>query len=177
MVVTFFDTETTDLTMPKITPLNKQPRIIELGVISHHGGEETVIDTLIDPGIPISSEITKITGIRNKDIRGKPSISEYIEQLRDIFAKSDAVVAHNLSFDKALVEYEFQRCGAGPVPWPPLQICTVEYTEHLKGYRLTLDELYRWCFDKYPAGGRHRALEDARFTVEIYYYLVKSGVI
>ena len=173
--ITFFDTETTDLTMPEISPLNKQPRIIELGIISHNGDKKQTIDSLIDPGIPISSEITKITGIRNKDIRGRPNISTYIDQLRDIFGSSDIVVAHNLSFDKSLVEYEFRRVGAGEVPWPDLQICTVECTEHIKGYRLTLDELYKWCFDRYPKGGRHRAMEDASYTAEIYYHLVKVG--
>ena len=175
LVVTVFDTETTDLTMPDAAPLDRQPHIIELGFITFGkripGFREREINCLIDPGVEITEEITKITGIKPADLKGRDTIDIWLPQIRKTLEESHVVVAHNLAFDKAVIDYEFKRAGEPPLMWPFYQVCTVEDTESLMGHRLNLDALYRYCFKKTPPGKRHRAIEDARFTREIWEHL------
>ena len=66
------DLETTGLDPEK-------DQIIEIGAIKFVDGVETDrIDELIDPGLPIPEFITRLTGISDKDVAGKPPILSLI---------------------------------------------------------------------------------------------------
>ena len=181
--ITFFDTETTGLLEPDAAPLEKQPKVIEVAMLSHKCPDDNweapsqcaKINELIDPERSISKEITKITGIKNIDLKGRPLFKDLMEAIIEIILDSDIVVAHNLAFDKGILDYEAKRLNV-KMPWPEGgMVCTVENTEHFVGRRLHLDELYEMCFDKRPPGIRHRAIEDTRYLSEIYYHLKKEG--
>ena len=178
-VVTFFDTETTALTMPDAAPLDKQPRIIELGFLttfvrSDNTKEDLTFSQLVNPGIPLDEKITEITGLTDEDLEYQPSLSELVDQIQNRLKDTDILVAHNLSYDKQVLDYEAKRLGI-EWQWPERLVCTVEFTEHWEGYRLNLDSLYEHCFGRKPSGARHRALDDARFTAEIYWKLEEMG--
>ena len=54
-----------------------------------------------DPGVPLSHDITRITGITNQDLSGH-RIDDYLAT--QIIASADLVIAHNASFDRPMVE-------------------------------------------------------------------------
>ncbi|WP_226698518.1 3'-5' exonuclease [Qipengyuania flava] len=54
-----------------------------------------------DPGVPLSHDITRITGITNQDLSGH-RIDNYLAT--QIIASADLVIAHNASFDRPMVE-------------------------------------------------------------------------
>jgi DNA polymerase-3 subunit epsilon len=54
-----------------------------------------------DPGVPLSDDIIRITGITNQDLRGH-QIDDYLAT--QIIASADLVIAHNASFDRPMVE-------------------------------------------------------------------------
>lgn len=161
-----FDTETTGLVLPAIAPLEKQPKIIELGVVLYDSatGETEDRNWLVNPGQQITAEITKITGIKDEDLEGKPSFAEVWEHARHMFAAADVAVAHNAPFDTAMINNEANRIGAQPV-WPKEIVCTVQEHMHLKGRRLKLTELYEMATGK-VLQQTHRASDDAAALLE-----------
>ncbi|MEG0207003.1 3'-5' exonuclease [Citrobacter sp.] len=163
-----YDTETTGLTKHFNCPLSEQPRIIEFGGLLTDGIE--IVDTLefiVNPGIAIEEIITKITGLTNADLDTKPYFDEYIETIAEFFGRSEIIIAHNLSFDKAMMKYDLQRMELelSDVNWPRVEICTVEQTFQRFGRRMRLEELYRMYCGPYIQ--KHRALDDVRLLHEM----------
>lgn len=171
-----FDTETTNLIHNSIQPLHKQPRVIEFfGLLIDDDGMEE-LDTLhayLNPGVPLSAEVTKITGIKNEQLVGKPPFAEFAPLLVDLMGRADVVVAHNLSYDMAVINFEFARLGKRLV-WPERRVCTVEATESLRGYRLNLTALHTELFGEAFAKA-HSAEHDVRATARCYVELKARG--
>lgn len=156
-----FDNETTGLPIHFRGELDQQPRIIEFaGIITD--GHEIIdrLDFIIDPGIAIEEIITKITGLTNADLAGKPKFSHYLPDLKKFFAQADAAVAHNLSFDEGMLRYDLERLGLdlSSICFPELRICTVEQTFPEFGRRMKLIELYEFYVGPYEQ--KHRAMDD-----------------
>jgi len=176
MISLVFDTETTDLIKNKLAPLDRQPYVIEFFAVALdiEGNELASHHFLFDPGIPISEEVTRITGIKSEDVKGKPRFASAAEEIKKIIEKHDEVVAHNLSYDKTVIDFEMRRCGL-EVEWPILT-CTVEATEHLKGFRLNLNALHEHLFGE-GFENAHRAETDVRALADCFRELRYSGMI
>jgi DNA polymerase III epsilon subunit-like protein len=184
-----FDTETTGLVKNSLIPLPSQPRIIEF--FGHTVDDETgqvieELEFLCNPGGAFDLEvvrpgdrksITQMTGIRNIDVKDAQPFSFYVSKIIDMLSEADVAVAHNLSFDKQLLDCEIVRSEIclknGIVPWPRL-ICTVEQTEWIKGHRLSLTDLHQYLFDE-PFKGAHRARHDVEALTRCYLELRKRG--
>ena len=176
MRICFFDCETTGLLPASVLPLEKQPRCIEICIIQTDiDNKETTFETLIDPEIPISKTITRITGISQRDLEGKPKFGETVKHIKKLIEGSHAVVAHNLSFDKRLIEMEFARLGES-INWPRKQYCTVEATEHVRGYRLSLAQLFKFCTGE-EMGKAHRATDDVQSLIVCFKKLRENGFV
>ncbi len=70
-------------------------RIVELGAARVRGGE--VVETfqqVIDPGVPIPPDSTRIHGYTDADVRGKPTFAETWPRFREFIGR-DLLVAHN----------------------------------------------------------------------------------
>lgn len=173
-----FDTETTDLVKNSLVPNNQQPRIIELYgclVDTETGLVLDEIEFICNPGHKLSPTTTRITGLKDVDVESQPMFKSFEGQLRGIIGKSDAVVAHNLSFDWALVNVELDRCGtADKCRWPIRRICTVQETEWIKGHRLSLSALHEELFRE-PFAGAHRARTDVEALTRCFLELIKRG--
>lgn len=155
-----FDTETTGLPLPVVAPLDKQPRIIEFGMIVVDGEEiHSEYNWLVNPGQTITEEITKITGITNEDLVGQPSFGEIFDMIADVFSNADACIAHNAPFDTKLVNFEARRLER-EFPWPKNVICTVQEYTPTFGRRPKLIDLYEHVL-KEPLAQTHRASDDA----------------
>jgi DNA polymerase III epsilon subunit-like protein len=170
------DTETTDLIKNKLLPLERQPHVIEFFGLSMdmYGHECNSWSQLFDPGIPLSEDVQRITGIKPEDLRGMPKFEAHAEEIKKFIEGHDEVVAHNLSYDKTIIDFEMKRAGL-TVEWPEL-ICTVEATEHLKGFRLNLTSLHELLFGE-PFSGAHRAEADVRALASCFRALRETGVV
>lgn len=173
-----FDTETTGLIANSLVAERNQPRVIEFfGHIVHPDTGEIAdeLEFLCDPGIPLTAEITRITGIKPEDVAGRPRFAEFQPRVAELIASADAVVAHNLSYDWQMLNIEFMRCQA-EASWPKVRICTVEETEWLKGYRLGLSALHEELFGE-AFKGAHRARQDVEALTRCFLELRKRGYV
>lgn len=165
-----FDTETTGLPVPEILGPEKQPRIIDIACVQldpFTGEEVNRFETLINPGIPIPEEITKITGYTDEHVKDAPTFAEVLPYLVDFFLGERAMLSHNLPFDKSMLYWELMRCGAETAfPWPPVQVCSVEtYIEEF-GKRPRLIHLYERKTGR-KLEQKHTAMADVEALLEI----------
>lgn len=165
-----YDTETTGLLKPEVSDLDQQPKIIEFAVAEIDEAYNIVgeYSWLINPGEEITPTITKITGLTNDDLFGKPSFIEVLPEIEEVFMGIDRLMAHNLPFDMGMLTNELRRLGRQyAFPYPPNQVCTVQLAnEMIYGRRAKLTELYELTMGK-PLAQTHRALDDVRALVEV----------
>src|SRR5262249_27577896 len=120
--------------------------------------------TLVDPGVPIPSMITELTGIDRSMVDGAPPLAAALDAFVAWAAASEATVfvAHNASFDHRFVSVAFERHGLAA--WPGPVLCTRRLA------RRVLPDLGRYDLDTLSARfgianrWRHRALGDAEAT-------------
>ena len=177
-----FDLETTGLLKPAIAKHKHQPRVIEIYSCTlfrfSKEAEVKEIDyfhSLVDPERRIPREVIKTTGITNKDVKDSPLFEEIADEILKRILKCDRVVAHNVMFDKEVLDHEFYRLDK-KFTWPEL-ICTVEHTEHIFGKRPKLSDLYSYCTGRNPPKNIHRAKADVEMLKACYIYLCKKGII
>lgn len=160
MIALLYDFESTGLIASHLIPLKSQPFATEFyGCLADLSTGEVIneLDLLIRPPIPISEEITRITGIDDALLKDAPAFFQVADRIQSAFESAPLIIAHNLSYDKELADLEFERL-ARKVTWPRL-LCTVEATLHLKGFRLSLTGLHEHLFGEgFPAA--HRARND-----------------
>jgi DNA polymerase III epsilon subunit-like protein len=163
-----FDTETTGLVGNSLLNTDQQPRILEFfgHIVERDGTVLEELEFMCNPGVPVTSEITRITGIKSEDVKGLPGFREYAPQLARLLGKAEAMVAHNLAFDYAVTRYEFERLNIH-VQWPLVRICTVAETEWMLGRRMKLIELHEALFGE-PFTGAHRARTDVEALTRCY---------
>lgn len=177
MIALLFDTETTGLINNRTLQLDLQPEIIEFhGVIANlkTGKVSKKLSLLIKPAKPITAEITRITGITNKIVEKRPPFAKVAPSIFKMIEGAPMAIAHNLTFDREMVEIEAQRLGK-KVTWPKT-LCTVEQTVHIKGFRLTLTKLHEHLFNK-TFDGAHRAGGDVAALLRCCVQLHKDGLI
>jgi DNA polymerase-3 subunit epsilon/ATP-dependent DNA helicase DinG len=138
--------------------------VIEIGAVKLVNGQVVgVLETLIDPGVPLPLEAIHITGIRDEDLRGKPTMTEFLPTLRD-FVGDATVIAHNASFDLAFL----RRAGL---------FRTNPVLDTLELASLLLPRMPRYGLGSLAASlnivmdEEHRALADARATAALYWHL------
>lgn len=172
------DTETSDLISNRSIKLDLQPNVIEWysALVNLQTGEtESELNFLIKPPKPISDEITKITGITNEMLDGKSDFNHFALVIKEAIETAPLVIAHNASFDREMIDIEFERLGQ-TLAWPKL-LCSVEATIHLTGYRLTLGALHQHLFNNEPFVGAHRAKQDVQALIRCVVELHKRGEI
>lgn len=99
----FFDTETTGVDAAN-------DRIIEISLLKlFPDGTEEIKTFLINPGIPIPAEATLVHGIKDEDVKDKPSFAQLAPTLLEILINSDLCGYNLLRFDYPLLRMEFSR--------------------------------------------------------------------
>lgn len=164
MIHLIFDTETTGLILHPAAKDELQPRIIEWGglLVDEHGTELKELNVLINPGRPLSADITRITGLTDADLADQPPFSAVAGQLKEMFAEADVLIAHNLPFDHTMMELDLRRARMlESWPWPKLNVCTVQEHAEEWGHRPKLTELYEY-YTGHPLAQSHRAIDDVR---------------
>lgn len=90
-------------------------RVMEIAIIRFENG--VVVDRygeLIDPERPIPEDSTRITGIKDDDVRGKPTFAALSEEIHKRL-QGVGIVAYNLPFDRGFLRAELERVG---LEWP-----------------------------------------------------------
>ena len=147
--------------------------ITEVGAVKVRAGEVLgEFATLVNPGRTIPPMITVLTGITDAMVVVAPPISEVLPAFLE-FARGSVLVAHNAPFDVGFLR---AACALHDYLWPGFE--TVD-TARLARQVLTRDEaadcrlatlarLFRTS--TVPC---HRALDDARATVDVLHRLIE----
>ena len=108
-----FDTETTGL-----SPIGD--RVVEIAAASFRSDGYVVgeFECLVDPGIPIPAELTRIHGITDEMVEGRPSVEEVLPEFLRFVADS-VLVAHNAPYDVAMLMLPLIRMRGRSAPRPP----------------------------------------------------------
>ncbi|SDC49094.1 DEDD exonuclease domain-containing protein [Actinokineospora iranica] len=151
----------------------EEDAITEFGAVKIRGGEVLgEFATLVDPGRGIPPEIVALTGITDAMVYTAPRLEAVLPAFLE-FAAGAVLVAHNAGFDVGFVKAACRRFG---YPWPkPAVVCTVRLgrrvlsREEAPSCRLSaLATLFRAT--TMPT---HRALDDARATVDVLHALLE----
>ncbi|HUQ76418.1 MAG TPA: exonuclease domain-containing protein [Burkholderiales bacterium] len=133
-------------------------RITEIGVLEIDRFQvRSEWSTLVNPGIPIPSEIQALTGINYDMLAAAPRFAELAGDLHERLA-GRVFIAHNARFDYGFLRREFDRAG---LKFQPRTVCSVKLSRRLypgeRGH--DLDSLI--ARHGIACQARHRALGDA----------------
>jgi DNA polymerase-3 subunit epsilon len=159
-----FDVETTGM-VPGVD------QIIEIGAVRFLDGQvEAVFSTLIEPNRTIPSGATKVNGITDDMVRGKPKIETLLEPFAE-FCEDYFIVAHNASFDAQFLtadikKYESKAPRGVIIDTIPL---ARKILPGLPNYKLgTLVQHL-----KITSTDFHRAEEDATYCGQLFLHLLR----
>ena len=161
-----------DIEATGISP-NKS-RIIEIGAIKVKDGKKVdTFSSLVNPCIPISDEITELTGITEEMVRKAPHTREVLKQLLEFLedypwlghsVNSDygyikAALYQNDMLDKGFVKYGYDTLAIAKKLLPDVSSKSLK---NLCKYYNIINE------------NEHRALSDVNATIELFYKLQDS---
>lgn len=147
--------------------------ITEIGAVKVRGGEVLgEFATLVDPGRSIPPHIVELTGITSAMLIDAPRIERVLPGFLE-FARGSVLVAHNAGFDTGFLRAAASRLD---IAWPRFQVlCTVKLARRV----LTRDEAPSVKLSALSTLFRssttptHRALDDARATVDVLHGLIE----
>ena len=156
---TVFDIETTGLS-------KERDKITEIGAVKVKNGKiEDSFSAFVNPGMALSEEITRLTGITDDMLKDAPKIDVVLKDFLE-FAGDSVLVAHNAGFDTGFIRRAAEELGYGSVDNTVLD--TLELARSL------LPELKKHKLDIVAEAvgvdlkGHHRAVNDAKATAEIF---------
>ena len=142
--------------------------IIEIGVVKFCGDDEIdTFSTFVNPGRRIPFEITELTGIRDDDVVGAPSLQSVLPHLSR-FVGACPIVGHSVGFDLAFLRrhsWQFEKESLDTFELSTVLLPTAE--------RYSLRQLTSTLGIE-PTGA-HRALLDAQAARELFRALLRRA--
>lgn len=147
--------------------------ITEIGAVRVRGGQVLgEFQTLVNPGVPIPPFVAALTGITDSLVARAPSLGTALPGFLE-FARGAVLVAHNAPYDVGFLRGACARHGYA---WPDPAVVD---TARLARVALHRDEV-RNCklatlaaHFRSPVQPTHRALDDARATVDVLHHLIE----
>jgi len=146
--------------------------ITEIGAVKVRGGEVLgEFQTLVHPGHPIPAFIQVLTGITDAMVSSAPRLAPALAAFLE-FASGTVLVAHNAGFDISFLKAAAKQTGHD---WPGFPVLD---TVHLARQLVTRDEAPNHRLASLarlfasPTTPDHRALHDARATVDVLHGLI-----
>ena len=134
---------------------------------------------LYDPDRPIPEDATRVHGLTDADVAGKPKFADEARDLR-AFIGELPLIAHNLKFDRGFLAAEFKRAGVRPLQFNRGLCTMVRFQEDNGGRRKgsRLEDAARAMGVPGRKGGTHDAEEDAVMAMQIAggYYCIDNGI-
>ncbi len=158
-----FDTETTGF-----EPLTGD-RVIEIAAIELINDLPTSkqYHVLLDPERDIPSDSTRVHGITNADVQGKPKFADIVDDMLAFFGDAP-LVAHNAPFDFAFIDHELSRVNRKPLGRERMIDTLVLAKTRFPGMPNSLDALCRRFEIDLSARTTHNALLDCKLLAEVY---------
>lgn len=179
----FFDTETTGLSHHK-------DHIVQIAwVLADEAGNIKAEECCVirPDGYSIPTNASKIHGITTKKACeiGLPLVV-VLKRLSDVATRATVLVAHNFSFDYAILQHDYKIAGLVFPLHGKIQVCTMKLStawcrlpklNGSHGFKWPkLDELHYRLFGE-GFNGAHDALADTHACMRCYFELVKKAVI
>lgn len=162
-----FDTETTGL-----NPENSD--VIEFAGVKVivEGGKGLVteeVDFFIDPGYPLPSDITELTGITDEDVKSGLDKKAAYEKIKGFFGDSSVIAGYNVGFDIKFIAKLFSENGDEFKFKSSLDVLKMAREKLPKPHKLinVCDAL--GVSEKYQF---HRAIDDAKATTDVLFKLL-----
>ncbi len=160
-----FDLETTGF-LPGVD------RIVELGAVRFVDGHvEAIFSTLVDPMMAMPQAASKVNGITDEMLQGKPKIDELLDSFAE-FCEDDFLVAHNAAFDTQFLTKDIEKFEAKAPKGVILDSLPLarKVFPGLANYKLgTLVQHLN-----IPGSGFHRAEEDASFCGRVFLKVIEK---
>ena len=186
----FFDTETTGLPRnwkAPVTDLNNWPRMIQIAWIlcDKSGNRIESSDFIIKPeSFEIPRDASKVHGISTeRAINEGEDLVKVLTKFNKLVARSDFIVAHNISFDEKILGAELLRKKIQSDFNRKRKLCTMQSsTDYFKlsgpyGYKLPkLSELHIKLFGE-DFDEAHDASVDINATEKCFWEMKKIGLI
>ena len=158
-----FDTETTGF-----EPLTGD-RVIEIAAIELINdlptGEQ--FHALLDPERDIPTETTRVHGITNAHVEGKPKFAAVVDDMLKFFGDFP-LVAHNAPFDFAFIDFELTRINRPKLDRARMVDTLVMAKARFPGMPNSLDALCRRFDIDLSARTTHNALLDCKLLADVY---------
>ena len=156
------DTETTGLSVV-------EDRIFELGLVTFQGDQ--VVDSfceMMDPTRPLSDVSREKTGVREEDLRGKPTFAAHAHEIVRRMTDTVIVGYNILGFDLPMLQAELRRVGL-ELPRCHAVDVLIFARQLVKSGRHNLGEMARQLGIAMDTA--HRATADAEATVRLLHAL------
>jgi DNA polymerase-3 subunit epsilon len=148
--------------------------ITEIGAVKYRGGERLgVFETLVNPGAPIPSFITALTGITQQMVGPAPPIDAVLPSFLE-FIGNAVVVGHNLRFDMGFLDLAVEERGHARLDHhqvDTLGIARRLVRDETRDHKLTT--LARHLHASVTPC--HRALADAQATADVLHALLERA--
>jgi DNA polymerase-3 subunit epsilon len=191
-MILFFDTETTGFVQDRL-PIDHpdQPYIVQLAAeLTEDDGEPVAgFSFIIDPGIgaiTIPTKASDVHGITDERAVALGVSAEFaLGAFTHLYQRADLVVAHNIKFDRAVIETAISRHYRKIMPLRKALFCTMDAATPIVNLPPTermiaagfnkpkppkLEECIRHFFDE-SLEGAHDALIDVRACSRVYFHL------
>ena len=164
----FADTETTDLTEPKVCSI-AMIKVDQFG---------NIVDTLyemINPEKEVSLNASQVNGFSLELLQSYKTFRELADKIIN-FVGDEVVVFHNADFDMSVLNKEFDECGK-TVDWKIIDTlrlsCDILNSKH-KYVKHNLNALTEYYNLSNLRDDKHDALIDTKMLKEIYCCLMKD---
>lgn len=146
-------------------------KVTEIGAVKIKNGKiSEIFSTFINPQIPISAEITKLTSITDEMVKDAPLLEDVIPDFFK-FCNNTTLVAQNTSFDFSFIDYNSRKINyIFDNDKEDTIVIAKKYIKGLKNYKLKTIAEYL----KIPLINAHRAINDALCTAKVFLSLVEN---
>lgn len=192
-MILFFDTETTGFFIDRL-PVDHpdQPYIVQLaGQLCEEDGEPVAgFSFIVDPGVEIPTRASDVHGVTNERAAKFGVSPEYaLQAFTHLYQRADVVCAHNIKFDKGVMEAAIARHYGKVMPLRKNLYCTMEGakpiinlppTDRMKAAGMTspkppkLEECIKHFFNE-ELTGAHDAMIDVTACQRVYLHLKTLG--
>ena len=153
--------------------LSYMDHIVELAAVRFSKGEtEDHFSTLVNPGIPIPKEASRINGITDEMLKDQPTIEEGILKDFSGFCGKEPLVAHNAIFDFQFLSAALEKHYCLPPEGPLFDTYALskKVFPGLSNYKLSTVTEYL----KIPVSHFHRAKQDAWACGQVFMLILKK---
>ena len=155
-----FDIETSGLNPHK-------DKIIEIGAVKYKNNKKVEeFSYLIDPEIELKEIITTVTGLTDKDLKGKKKIEEVLPLFLD-FIEDLPIIGHNVRFDYDFIEANIKKLNLNHIKNKIIDTLFLSRITIYDSENHKLETLKKYLNLDYNS---HRAVDDCYTCNALYQY-------